>query len=85
MTTTAGNTASEPSAGSRARDGLRRDLPAIIAAIPLVWLVVVPLAILALSAFKPTGFLLDPGFTLEHFTTAYSDPTLWRLVGRTCG
>ena len=83
MTASAGNPASEPSAGRSARDGLRRDLPAIVAAIPLVWLVVVPLAILALSAFKPTGFLLDPGFTLEHFVTTYSDPGLWRLIART--
>ncbi len=62
---------------------LRHYLPSVLAGIPLVWLVVVPLSILAMSAFKPTGFLLDPGFTIEHFVETYRDPALWRLVGRT--
>lgn len=58
-------------------------LPVLAVGVPLLWLVAVPLVILAASAFKPTGFLLDPGFTLAHFTETYSDPSLWRLAGRT--
>ena len=58
-------------------------LATVAVALPLLWLVVIPLAILLASAFKPTGFLLDPGFTLDNLRQTWSDPQLWRLIGRT--
>jgi iron(III) transport system permease protein len=35
------------------------------------------------SAFKPTGFLLDPGFTLDHVRETWGSGDLWRVFGRT--
>ncbi|MBN9080172.1 MAG: hypothetical protein BGP04_18055 [Rhizobiales bacterium 62-17] len=58
-------------------------LPTLLLALPLIWLVVLPLVILLVCAFRPTGFLLDPGFTTDHIVTAWTDPDLWRLFART--
>jgi len=49
----------------------------------LVYLVVVPLVLLAVSSLRPTGFPLDPGVTLGNFTTVYGDPRFPKLVGTT--
>jgi iron(III) transport system permease protein len=49
----------------------------------LAWLVLVPLAVLVVSAFKPSGLLRDPGFTLAHVVETYSDPQFWSLVWAT--
>ena len=57
--------------------------PSLAAGAPLAWLVLVPLGILALSAFKPTGFLLDPGFTFDTIAETYGSAEVWRLVART--
>jgi iron(III) transport system permease protein len=58
-------------------------LPSLLLGIPLGWLVLVPLAILVVSAFKPTGLAIDPGFTLDNLRNTYGDGRFWRLVGRT--
>jgi len=58
-------------------------LPSFLLSLPLIWLVVAPLVILLICAFRPTGFLLDPGFTTQHITDTWADPQLWRLFGRT--
>lgn len=49
----------------------------------LVWLVVVPLVLLLISAFKPTGLIQDPGFTLRHILETYGSAWYWHLVLRT--
>jgi iron(III) transport system permease protein len=50
--------------------------------LPLAWLVMAPVAILLVSAFKPTGFLFDPGFTTEHFGAVWLAPETWALLWR---
>lgn len=42
----------------------------------LCYLVVVPLGMLVLSAFRPDGFPLHPGFTLAHVVRTFTDPFL---------
>ena len=51
-----------------------RLLPVVLLGALLAWLVLVPLAVLVVSAFKPSGLLRDPGFTLAHVVETYSDP-----------
>jgi iron(III) transport system permease protein len=46
----------------------------------LGYLVVVPLAMLVVSAFKPNGFPLEPGFTTAHVAKAFADPFLPGLI-----
>lgn len=82
---TIAGTGAEPGRGASLRpalDWLRRFMPTAALLVPLGWLVALPFAVLAASAFKPTGFLFDPGFTLTHIVTTWSDPELWRLIGR---
>lgn len=71
------------SAPQRWRGFGTESLPTLLLALPLFWLVVLPLVILLICAFRPTGFLLDPGFTTDHIVTAWRDPDLWRLFART--
>lgn len=49
----------------------------------LLYLVAVPLGLLLVASFKPTGLPLDPGFGLVQFRTVYGDPGFYRLVGLT--
>ena len=49
----------------------------------LGYLVVVPLLMLVVSAFKPKGYPLEPGFTLAHVSKAFSDPLLSQLISNT--
>ena len=63
-----------------ARVGFTRLLPVVVTGALLAWLVLVPLAVLVVSAFKPTGLLRDPGFTLAHVVETYSSPQFWDLV-----
>jgi iron(III) transport system permease protein len=58
-------------------------LPVLLTGALLAWLVLVPLAVLIISAFKPTGLLRDPGFTLAHVVETYSSAQFWSLVGVT--
>lgn len=64
------------------RDNIRKAIPFAILALLMIWLVALPFATLAISAFKPTGFLRDPGFTISHIVDTWSDPALWRLAAR---
>lgn len=57
--------------------------PTLGLGLPLGWLVLVPLVILGVSAFKPTGLAGDPGFTFANLTHTYGDPRFWQLAGRT--
>jgi iron(III) transport system permease protein len=65
------------------RAGIARALPVLLTGALLAWLVLVPLAVLVISAFKPTGLLRDPGFTLAHVIETYSSAQFWALVGAT--
>ena len=58
-------------------------LPVLLTGALLTWLVLVPLAVLVVSAFKPTGLLRDPGFTLAHLIDTYSSAQFWSLVAAT--
>lgn len=49
----------------------------------LSYLVVVPLVILLISSLTPSGFPVDPGWTLKHYAETYLDAGFWRLVGTT--
>ncbi|MCB2043117.1 MAG: hypothetical protein KDH48_21310, partial [Rhodoferax sp.] len=49
----------------------------------LFYLVAVPLALLLVASFSPTGLPLDPGWGLVHFADVYGDPGFYRLVGNT--
>ena len=60
-----------------------RLLPVLLLGALLAWLVLVPLAVLAVSAFKPSGLLRDPGFTLTHVVETYTSPQFWSLVAAT--
>ena len=62
---------------------LTRMLPVLSMGALLGWLVLLPLAVLVISAFKPTGLLLDPGFTLRHVSETYGSAEFWRLVAMT--
>jgi len=59
----------------------RRWLPTIILGVILGYLVVIPLALLVLGSFKPTGLLFDPGFTLRHYIELYGNPNTYVLLG----
>src|SRR5213595_118830 len=75
---------SHPTAAPRfARLQPARHVPVLLLGALLAWLVLVPLAVLVVSAFKPTGLLRDPGFTLTHVVETYSDPQFWSLVRAT--
>jgi iron(III) transport system permease protein len=60
-----------------------RFVPVVLTGALLAWLVLVPLAVLVVSAFKPSGLLRDPGFTLAHVIETYSSPQFWTLAAAT--
>ncbi|MCC6779867.1 MAG: iron ABC transporter permease [Hyphomicrobiales bacterium] len=62
---------------------LTRLLPVMLTGALLAWLVLVPLAVLVASAFKPSGLLRDGGFTLDHLIDTYGSGQFWRLVATT--
>ena len=49
----------------------------------LFYLVAIPLGLLLLASFKPTGLPLDPGWSLTHFKEVYGDPGFYTLVANT--
>mgnify|MGYP000647164236 CR=1 FL=1 len=49
----------------------------------LFYLVAVPLALLLVASFTPTGLPLDPGWGVVHFRSVYGDPGFYALVGNT--
>jgi iron(III) transport system permease protein len=63
--------------------GFVRVLPVLLTGALLAWLVLVPLAVLVVSAFKPTGLLRDGGFTLAHVIDTYSSAQFWSLAAAT--
>jgi iron(III) transport system permease protein len=63
--------------------GLARWVPLATLGPLLAWMVLLPLALLGVSALTPTGFPPDPGWTLGHFRTVYGAGGFWRYVGNT--
>ena len=49
----------------------------------LFYLVAIPLGLLLVASFKPTGLPLDPGWSLTHFKEVYGDPGFYTLVANT--
>jgi iron(III) transport system permease protein len=45
--------------------------------------VAIPLGLLLVASFKPTGLPLDPGWSLTHFKEVYGDPGFYTLVANT--
>jgi iron(III) transport system permease protein len=64
----------------RGAGGVARAIPSMILGLLLVYLVAVPLAFLALSSLRPTGFPFDPGLTLDNYAAVYGAPGFPRLV-----
>lgn len=60
-----------------------RWVPAALLGGLLAYLVAVPLAVLLVSSFRPTGLPLDPGWTLDNFFVTYGDPDFYVLVWTT--
>lgn len=67
----------------RLADRARCWLPSIVLGAILAYLVIVPLAIMFLSSFRPSGMPLDPGWTLDHYLRTYSDPNFYGMVWTT--
>jgi len=61
-------------------DALRRNLPALGLLVLLGYLVVVPLALLLVASFKPTGLPLDPGWSLQSYIDVYGDAGFYRIT-----
>lgn len=49
----------------------------------LLYLVAVPLALLLVASFTPTGLPLDPGWGVVHYKAVYGDPGFYRLLYNT--
>lgn len=49
----------------------------------LLYLVAVPLALLLVASFKPTGLPLDAGWSLEQYRLVYGDGQFYRLLADT--
>lgn len=49
----------------------------------LLYLVAVPLALLLVASFKPSGLPLDPGWGLGHFREVYGSSGFYSLLGNT--
>jgi iron(III) transport system permease protein len=60
-----------------------RYLPTLGVGLLLAYLVLLPLALVVLSSFRPGGFPLDPGFTFRNYMTAYGDPGFPALLRTT--
>jgi iron(III) transport system permease protein len=58
-------------------------LSAAAVALLLVYLVIVPLVLLGISSVRPTGFPLEPGFTLGNFSKVFLAGDFGGLVGTT--
>ena len=58
-------------------------LPSLAMGLLLAYLVLLPLALIVISSFRPGGFPLDPGFTLANYIKAYGDPGFPALLGAT--
>jgi iron(III) transport system permease protein len=60
-----------------------RWLPSLSLGALLAWMVLVPLVLVLVSSFKPTGFPSDPGWSLANYSNVYFSAEFWELVGNT--
>ncbi len=74
---------SDQRAGQSLRWRLARWLPSLSLGVLLAWLVLVPLALVLISSFKPTGFPSDKGWTTTNYSDVYFSAEFWELVGNT--
>ncbi|HEY2016337.1 MAG TPA: hypothetical protein VGH38_22690, partial [Bryobacteraceae bacterium] len=49
----------------------------------LAYLVLVPLGLIVLSSFRPSGFPTEHGLTFANYSAAYGDPNFSALLGTT--
>ncbi|MEQ8710597.1 MAG: iron ABC transporter permease [Rhodospirillales bacterium] len=70
-------------AGLSLRWRLARWVPSLSLGVLLAWMVLVPLALVLISSFKPTGFPSDKGWTTENYSDVYFSAEFWELVGNT--
>ena len=61
----------------------RQALPTLFLGLLLSWFILVPLFLLLVTAFKPTGLIADPGFTINHIVWVYGSSRFWTLALRT--
>ncbi len=75
---------SSASGGARVRLGWAREhWVAVLGIVLTLWLVLAPLATLVIFSFR-LGNPWDPGgFTLDHYTSAYSNPQTWSMFFNT--
>jgi iron(III) transport system permease protein len=62
---------------------VRTWLPMIGVGLILTYLVAIPVAFVVVSSLKPTGFVTEPGFTLQHYSDLMKTPGLLKLVQNT--
>jgi iron(III) transport system permease protein len=62
---------------------LSRWLPTVLLGGVLLYLVAVPLVILLISSFTPSGLPFDPGWTFDNYIRTYGDPDFYKLVWTT--
>lgn len=62
---------------------MRRYIPTLTIGPILAALVAAPIFVILWTAFKPTGFVRDPGFTLQNFREVYGDPELLGILTNT--
>ena len=60
-----------------------RWLPSAVLGGVLAYLVAVPLVILLISSFTPSGLPLDPGWTFDNYVKTYADPAFYEMVWTT--
>ena len=60
-----------------------RWLPSLVLGGILAYLVAVPLVILLISSFTPSGLPLDPGWTFDNYVKTYADPAFYEMVWTT--
>lgn len=78
---------------SLAFNASRRWAPALLLGLLLTYLVLVPLGVLLVASFTPSGLPFDPGWTLDNYIETYSSAEFYSLawttlqfaVGATCG
>lgn len=71
----------EPTGARLAR--LTRHLPVVLLGLVLTYLVIVPLASLLVSSFRPSGFPLDEGWSLTNYAAGYGNAAFYELLWNT--
>ncbi|WP_423460759.1 ABC transporter permease [Ottowia sp. VDI28] len=83
MSAVEGTAFSPPMSKPGMRAGFMGRLPGWALLALLAYMVVVPLGLLLVASFKPTGLPYDPGFSFEQYRIVYGDPGFYKLVWQT--